>query len=79
MARAKRYTVTDGKLLLTLTEDEGGWFMVTSPSDPALITQARTVGEAFKMARDAMAALAASRRKLDRWQQAPKRRIRRSV
>ena len=63
MPRAARYNVTDGKLLLTLQEDEGGWFTVTSPDDPALITQARTIREAFVMARDAKAALAASRRK----------------
>ena len=73
MARAKRYNVTDGKLVLTLQEDEGGWYTVTSPDDPALITQARTIREAFVMARDAKAALAASRRKLAREQKSEKR------
>lgn len=77
MARAKRYNVTDGKLLLTLQEDEGGWYTVTSPDDPALITQARTISEAFVMARDARAALAASRQKLARWEKA-ERRLRRT-
>jgi predicted RNase H-like HicB family nuclease len=39
---------------------------VTSPLDPQLITEAETVAEAFENARDALAALAASRRKLFR-------------
>ena len=59
---SKKYSVSDGRLVLTLQEDEGGWFTVTSPTDPAMITQARTIKEAFEMARDAFAALAASRR-----------------
>ena len=63
----KKYNVTDGKMVLTLTEDEGGWYTVTSPTDPALITQAKTIREAFRMARDAMAALTASRRDLRRF------------
>ena len=37
---------------------------MTSPLDPLLITEAETVKEAFENARDALAALAASRRKL---------------
>jgi hypothetical protein len=32
---AKRYTVTDGKLVLQLEEAEEGGFTVTSPVDPA--------------------------------------------
>lgn len=63
----KKYTVTDGKLLLTLQEDEGGWYTVTSPTDPAMITQARSIPEAFEMARDAFAGLAASRADPRRW------------
>jgi predicted RNase H-like HicB family nuclease len=39
---------------------------VTSPLDPQLITEAETIEEAFQNARDAFAALAASRRKLIR-------------
>jgi hypothetical protein len=76
MARAKRYQVTDGKLVLTLTEDEGGWYTVTSPTDPAMITQARSIDEAFVMARDAFAALRDSRSDLNRWERAGKRRLR---
>ena len=69
---AKRYTVSDGKLLLTLQEDEGGWYVVTSPTDPAMITQARSIPEAFVMAKDAFSALAASREDKARWA-APRR------
>lgn len=60
----KQYTVSDGKLVLTLEEAEEGGFIVTSPFDPQLITEAETVREAFENARDAMSALTASRRKL---------------
>lgn len=57
----KRYTVTDGKLMLTLEEAAHGWFVVTSPIDPGLTTQARTITEAFENARDALAELRAYR------------------
>jgi predicted RNase H-like HicB family nuclease len=60
----KQYTVSDGKLVLTLQEADEGGFIVTSPFDPQLITEAETVREAFENARDALSALAASRRKL---------------
>jgi antitoxin HicB len=61
---AKKYLVNDGKLLLQLEEAEEGGFLVTSPMDPELVTEAETVSEAFEMARDAMKALAKSRSKL---------------
>ncbi len=60
----KQYTVSDGKVVLILQEAEEGGYIVTSPLDPQLITEADTVKEAFDNARDALAALAASRRKL---------------
>jgi antitoxin HicB len=60
---AKRFAVSDGKLLLTLEEAEDGGFIVTSPLDPELITEAETISEAFMMARDALKALAESRAK----------------
>jgi len=60
----KQYTVSDGKIVLTLQEAEEGGFIVTSPFDPQLITEAETVREAFENARDALNALIASRRKL---------------
>jgi len=66
LAKMKQYTVSDGKLVLTLREAEEGGYVVTSPLDPQLITEAETVAEAFENARDALAALASSRRKLFR-------------
>jgi antitoxin HicB len=53
----KTYTVTDGKLVLTLSPAGGDWYAVTSPFDPGITTQARTVEEAFLMAYDALKAL----------------------
>jgi predicted RNase H-like HicB family nuclease len=60
----KRYNVTDGKIILTLEEAEEGGYVVTSPIDPAVITEAETISEAFENARDAMAVLKAARRDL---------------
>jgi len=60
----KQYTVSDGKIVLNLQEAEEGGYIVTSPLDPQLITEAETVKEAFENAKDALAALSASRRKL---------------
>lgn len=61
---AKRYTVSDGKLVLTVEEAEEGGYIVTSPLDPGLVTEAETISEAFENARDAMKALVRSRSKL---------------
>jgi len=61
-----RYTVSDGKLVLSLEPAEEGGYVVTSPLDPELITQAETVEEAFANARDAAQALKQSRVKLMR-------------
>lgn len=61
-----RYTVTDGKLVLNLQED-GKWFIVSSPMHPNLLTQARSVREAFEMARDALKELRKAGADLDRW------------
>ena len=63
---AKRYTVSDGKLMLYLSPAEEGGYNVTSPLDPALITQAETVEEAFEMAYDAQKCLRLARAKLAR-------------
>ncbi len=62
--KRKRYTVSDGKLMLVLEEAEDGGYIVTSPLDPELITEAETVDEAFANARDALRALVQSRVKL---------------
>ncbi len=60
----KRYTVSDGKLVLSLEAAEEGGYTVTSPLDPELITEAETVEEAFVNARDAARALKQARMKL---------------
>jgi antitoxin HicB len=62
--RKRRYTVSDGRLVLILEEAEEGGYIVTSPLDPELITEAETIGEAFENARDALRALSQSRAKL---------------
>ena len=61
---AKSYTVSDGKLVLTLTNADEGGFIVTSPVEPELITEADTIDDAFRMAHDALRALRTSRAKL---------------
>jgi len=61
---ATQYTVSDGTLVLTLEPAEEGGYIVTSPLDPELITEADTVEEAFVNARDAAEALRESRIKL---------------
>jgi antitoxin HicB len=63
---SKRYTVSDGKLMLNLEEAEEGGFVVTSPLDPELLTQAETIAQAFANARDAARALKQSRARLMR-------------
>ena len=63
---SKRYTVSDGTLMLTLEEAEEGGYIVTSPLDPELITQAETIAEAFANARDAAKALKQARARLRR-------------
>ena len=63
---SKRYTVSDGKLVLNLEEAEEGGYLVTSPLDPELITEGETLEEAFANARDAAKALKQSRARLMR-------------
>jgi hypothetical protein len=63
---AKRYTVSDGKLTLTLGEAVEGGYIVTSSMDHELITEADSISEAFEMARDALAALRGARAQLVR-------------
>ena len=69
----KRYTVSDGKLVLTLEPAEEGGYVVTSPLNPELVTEAETVEEAFVQAHDALKALRESRVKLLRSSSASKR------
>jgi len=47
MKSKKRYTVSDGKLVLHMQPAEEGGYIVTSPLDPELITEAETLEEAF--------------------------------
>lgn len=65
----KRYTVSDGRLVLHLEEAREGGFTVTSPLDPGLVTEAESVREAFVNARDALRELAKARASLGRRRQ----------
>lgn len=62
MAR-KTYTVSDGDLVLVLEAlpEEDGGYGVTCPLEPQLVTEAKTLEEAFEMAHDALQALRDSR------------------
>jgi hypothetical protein len=62
----KKFTATDGKLVLTLQPANEGGYVVTSPFDPQLITEAETLEEAFENAREAALGLRQSRTKLVR-------------
>ena len=55
MAKPIKYTVSDGKLVLTLEVCEEGGYCVTSPLNPDVLTQADSLEEAFDMARDVIA------------------------
>lgn len=48
--RNRSYLVTSGRMQLCLTEAREGGFVVTCPHDPALVTQAETIAEAFENA-----------------------------
>jgi antitoxin HicB len=64
--KTKKYTVSDGKTVLLLEPAEEGGYLVTSPFDPELITEAETIQEAFEMAADAAKAMKAARSKLQK-------------
>ncbi len=64
MARKKRFTISDGDLVLVLEPAEEGGYVVTSPFDPELVTEAESIEEAFEMARDAAAGLRKIRARL---------------
>lgn len=57
----KKYTVSNGEMVLCLEEAEEGGYVVTSPFDPELISEAETIEEAFENAYDASEALKESR------------------
>ena len=62
--RKQQFTVSDGKLVLILESADEGGYVVTSPLDPELITEAETLEEAFSNARDAAKSLRQSRTRL---------------
>lgn len=63
---ARQYTISDGKLVLTLAVAPEGGFVVTSPLHPELVTQGEDITECFANARDALKSLAQARAKLAR-------------
>jgi antitoxin HicB len=64
MTKRRTFTASDGELVLTLEPAEEGGYIVTSPLDPELITEADSLDEAFVNAADAANALNESRKKL---------------
>ena len=58
----KKYTVSDGRMELVLRGGETGRYTVTCPNEPGVITEARTIEEAFEMAREVLKELRAIRR-----------------
>jgi|GEM_PF-1715009 len=58
----KQYTVSDGKLVLTVKESKDGGYVVSSPLDPELFTEGETLDEAVENAHEVAALLAAHRR-----------------
>jgi len=70
--KPKKYTVTDGDLVLELEVAEEGGYVVTAPFIQGLVTEAETLEEAFEMARDAATELAAARADLRRPTVAPR-------
>jgi antitoxin HicB len=63
-SKVQRFTVSDGQMVLELEPADEGGYVVTSPFDPELVTQAETVEEAFEMARDAAEGLRKVRGKM---------------
>ena len=59
--RKTQFTASDGKLVLVLEPADEGGYVVTSPLDPELITEAETLEDAFENARDAAKCLRQSR------------------
>ncbi len=53
--KSTEFTVTDGKLVLRLEPVEEGGYVVTSPFNSDILTQAETLEEAFENARDVIA------------------------
>lgn len=62
--KAAKFTVSDGRMMLTLEAAEEGGYVVTSPLDPGLVTEAETIEEAFENAYDAAKELKKARSEL---------------
>ena len=62
--QGRAYLVTSGRTVLRLTEAKEGGYVVTSPHDPELVTEAETIEEAFANAADAARSLRRARVKL---------------
>jgi predicted RNase H-like HicB family nuclease len=73
MKKRTTFTASDGRLVLHLEPAPEGGYVVTSPLEPELITEAESLEEAFAMAKDAIKSLRASRLKLHRKLAATKR------
>ena len=54
-------SIADRRMVLALTPAKEVGYVVTSPLDPELITQAQNIPEAFEMARDAVRSLRVAR------------------
>lgn len=59
-----KFTVSDGKTVLNLELAEEGGYVVTSPLDPELITEANSLEKDFENAADAAMALKSARKLL---------------
>ena len=66
MKKSNNFTVSNGELVLNLEVTKEGGYIVTSPFEPELITEAESLEEAFVMANDAIKALRDSRATLHR-------------
>jgi antitoxin HicB len=64
MKKKKVFTVSNGELVLNLEPAEEGGYLVTSPLDPQLITEAESLEEAFENAADVVQGLREARAKL---------------
>ena len=60
--KAADFIVTDGNLVLRLEPADEGGYVVTSPFNPDILTQAETLEEAFENARDVVALFEADRK-----------------
>jgi antitoxin HicB len=62
--KSKKFTASDGKIMIVLETCEEGGYYVYSPLDPELHTQGDSLEEAFEMAHDALKLLNECRREM---------------